>query len=173
MGKSNDGRSDDSYYRYNHRNNELGAKLRQTLAYSIIVTCVLLIAAMITVFYLYNFHGNPPIEIRNTPFPTDKQLYKSGDTVKIYVDMCRKVDVTHYTSHKRFVNGIVYPVQSEERGGMAEPGCFEGWVATAKVPPDLPTGNYHIDGQTEYQVNPFAVRSVPWQTEEFEVANAH
>lgn len=169
MGKGLDCNFWHGFHRHNNSDNEFGTAMNKVVAYSIIITCVLISGALLTVFYMRFFQGNPPVEFYNLPFPTDKIEYLPGEPVRIDVDLCRIVGGITYTSHKRFVNSEVHSMPVDIRGGLEGPGCFRGWVHTTTVPADLPSGKYHIEGKSEYQINPIAVRSVPWKTTEFQV----
>lgn len=139
-------------------------------AYFVIIVCALSSVALVIIFYLYNFDGNPPIEINNIPIPTNKTVYEAGDDIIIYVEMCRFTDTPFYVSRKHYVNGLLHPTPVETRKAGGDVGCFEGWVFSTRVPPTLPPGEYQLKGQSEYKVNQIAeIRIVPWETETFQV----
>jgi hypothetical protein len=117
--------------------------------------------------YLYAFQHNPPIELLNVPFPTDKSKYSVGDNIVITTEYCRYTDVS-YTLNLDFVDGLRFSTPEQRRAG-ASPGCGKVDVKIVTVPDNLPPGTYYLKGKNEYQVNFVANRVVEWTSQSFEV----
>jgi len=134
----------------------------------ILLTLLLFTAIIIIVFtYLHAFEANPPIVFNNIPFPVNKETYKAGDLIIATVDYCKYTDVG-YTKYSSFVDGIMFAIPEEHKGG-SPPGCRTVNTVSTAIPENLPPGVYYLQGRSEYRVNFLATRIVDWSTEKFEV----
>ena len=124
---------------------------------------VMLLAAS---FWFYVLDTPHPIVFNNLPFPVSRESYRPGDTVEYIVDRCRNTE-----QPATFTTTLVGPTKVffwPQLSGISTTGCT---VATVQrqLPAELLPGTYTIEGRSDFQVNSFALRSVPWMTVEFEV----
>jgi len=143
---------------------------------ALFIFIIILIGTIIAGAYFMFFHENPPVEFLNMPFPVDKEVYSSGDSVVITVDYCRYTNEP-FVSHISFVDGLVFMesgclddlVDCEVAGAPTGCGTIVGQATI--IPDQLLSGEYYILGRNIYKVNPFAIRTVEWRTESFMVDN--
>ena len=132
----------------------------------ILLILLILVSTLPVLFvYLYGFEDNPPVEFNNLPFPTDKGEYHPGESIILTLDYCRYTNAP-YTRNVRFVDGLVFSVPEQRRGG-ASVGCRVVDVISEIIPTSLPPGTYYLSGKNIYHVNTFADRIVEWTSETF------
>ena len=123
--------------------------------------------ALVLGIYLYAFHENPAMVIKNSPVPTDKTTYHIGDEIFATFDYCR-YSLAPATRYVTFSDGLLHSIPTITIPGPGI-GCFVIAGNIATVPPSLPPGRYHIVGRHVLEVNFLATRYVEWQTTEFDV----
>ena len=134
----------------------------------ILFTLLIVISATLVIFtYLYVFDQSNPVEFYNLPFPTDKEEYKTGDTIILTLNYCRFTNAS-YTRSVRFVDSLVFSVPEQHRGG-ANVGCRTVDILSEPIPNSLPPGVYYLNGKNIYHVNFIADRTVEWTSQKFEV----
>jgi len=133
-------------------------------AWAGIISSILLLFSFV---YFNAIDGNPPVRFYNIPFPVDKQIYKRGEEIKMYLDVC-KYEPVPATSYIQFSNYYLHHLSPITLKGI-ETGCAKLWSSPIKIPYNLETGTWKLQGANEYRVNFLRTRSVSWETQEFEV----
>jgi len=134
-----------------------------------IVAVFTLLAAnvlMAATFYFVYLYENPAIEYYNLPAPTDKQVYRAGDTIKVSLDLCR------YTSapgrvYIELVDGVAFTIPASDRPGLR--GCRIEDRLVYTVENNVPPGTYFINAQNDIRVLPWVTRSYEWTSQRFRI----
>lgn len=130
-------------------------------------TAILMANAMMLLgFWMIFLEGRTPIEFKNAPFPTDKEVYRRGETVTVTVDYCKKKNYPTII-YPAFVDGVIYYLPQITTAGFPV-GCNKTSYEF-RVPSTLMTGRYHLQGQNAYRVNVLSTRLVDWSTTYFDV----
>lgn len=130
---------------------------------SIIVTLGL---ALFSYWLFLDAVVNPPLTFNNDPlnYEIDKQVYKRGENVNVYVDFCKNREATGRTTW-RLVDTVQFFFP--EKTSSAAPGCYEGWLTIATIPQVVATGTYHLEGTGYVSINPLKEVQYEYKTEQF------
>ena len=117
-----------------------------------------------TIIYLLAFDDNPPIEWYDLHWETDTAYIIDGEdgSGTLVSNFC-KYTTSHHDMRGTWINGL-------EKGAnlnltrSVEPGCYERHIQIP-IPRDLPEGEYYLELQAIYQVNPLKERRVMKRTE--------
>lgn len=139
----------------------------KNFSYLLLSVIIMMVGVISYSTYLLAFDANPPVEFYNAPFPVDKEEYRAGDEVVVFVDLC-KYTMAPFDAHVNFVDGILYSLPEFNIAG-SEVGCSSFWTNAATVPQNLPPGTYYLQAKNEYQVNFLVSRIVVWETVTFDV----
>lgn len=107
------------------------------------------------------------ITFNSVEFPINKTVVKQGGTISYSVDYCKYIN-SPATVTRSFINALIYvtPSTINER----PMGCNVLNIQVV-VPQELPPGNYYMQMNYQYQVNPIRKISILHNTEEFQVIN--
>ena len=106
-------------------------------------------------------------------YPTDKTVYKAGDTVNIEISFCKLREIpANFNVH--FVDSIILAIPQSV--ASVPKGCYgqdkKYALPIATISPDIDMrGNWRIEGTVSYKVNPirtisFNIRTQPFDIEE-------
>ena len=98
---------------------------------------------------------------------TDKEIYKAGETVTYTADYCKYKQIPAIGSHA-LVDGIIIPYSKIETNVPV--GC-DKLVMPLKIPEYAPSGEYYLQIDFNYHVNPFKDVSYTFETERFIIQN--
>lgn len=87
---------------------------------------------------------------------TERTEYTQGDDTFYRVSYCKYMDLKPEVS-KHFVDGLIF--NAEQTSANLEMGC-SGQAVYLHIPSTLPPGNYHIEIELKYQVNPIRTVTV-------------
>lgn len=114
----------------------------------------------------------PPLEffvdIEN--FETNKDVYNQQETVQLKTSFCKHRTSEGSTSWNLIDTFVrAYPAKT----GQFKAGCYgleNGvWIDVAKLPPDLPAGEYYFDAVGYVQINPIKKVKYYYKTQKFNV----
>lgn len=134
---------------------------------NIVGACILLGVIAASVFgYFVFIDGMNAITYTTMPFKTDRTEYRAGDRIGVIRNACSDRTLS-FTTQASIVDGFVlsYPTFT----GFRQKGCTEKTSIDLEIPKILPVGQYHIQGQTTYQVNRFKTITLTWTTVPFQV----
>lgn len=120
--------------------------------------------------YMQHYYLEPAIEFTNTPFQTDKRVYRQGDPIIISVHRCRYTDIPS-TVFVEIVDGIVVNLAPKERSG-GRIGCYSLDSHAADIPDDYPPGDeVFLRGKVEIELPVIGrpKRIAIYETEKFSV----
>jgi hypothetical protein len=120
------------------------------------------------VFGYWNFidgeYINQPITYQeNNLQPTEKE-YNNGDTIFVYWDFCKYTKEVA-TINVNLVDGIVYYLPTMY--GLRPPGCYDKTDIITEIPESIPPGEYKMEFNVKYRVNPIKEKSYHITTKKF------
>ncbi len=141
------------------------------------ISFFVLILAFATVgwlIYLVNFDANPPVIYNNLPWSSDKIVYNQGDTISVTADLCVKT-MSPNTSRvllvgKSYTYVVTVPtlaIKTDAVQSAVSTGCLNQALAIVTITNIIVPDQYHLEGTTAYQVNPFARRMATWRSTDF------
>jgi hypothetical protein len=114
--------------------------------------------------YLTLFHIPTPIEFHGDKFP----IWQEGDNLCFTTNYTRYTDLP-VTVTRSFNDGIMFWTQPTMVPGR--PLGNECLTRCFPVPSTLPSGEYSVTTNLMYEVNPFATRTVTWESERLYINN--
>lgn len=107
-----------------------------------------------------------PLKVNTTQSPVivDKQVYRPGDRITYTLSYCKYKNMPG-TVYRSLVNSTRTTFTAIS--GSLPTGCHMIRVSDLVIPDYTDDGLYHIEGYTEYKVNPIRTIKSSWQTEEF------
>lgn len=135
-----------------------------------ILTCVsffvFVFAVVGSLVYMLVIDDNPPITWNHLDWVATEVIINSDPRVPTTATLengfCKHTDAIPEI-RGAWINGLKKDVMMAQPRA-AEMGCHEG-LKIVNVPHDLPDGEYYLEMQAIYQVNPLKVRSVTKRTE--------
>lgn len=106
------------------------------------------------------------VEFTKTPFPVKEKTTQRGGYVFYEVDFCKYTERLPQVS-KTFVDGVLYTIP-EAVGAKNPTGCHVNLVQTY-IPKALVPGDYVIQINYKYKVNPLRTIEIYTETEKFKV----
>lgn len=153
---------DRHHYRYHYSCFEIGVFI------GVVVTYLMVVLSIITISYYSFIFENPPVAFYNIPFPTDKQVYRAGDSLIVTAEYCRYTD-DPFNLSLQFENSIIVQVPEQVRSGT-EKGCRTVNNVILQIPAHLPPGEWFVRAKAIYEVGPLgSQRTVSWKTKPFKV----
>lgn len=108
---------------------------------------------------ILNYSDTKPIEIEN-------KIVEPGQPLEYVLDYCKYSDADAIVK-RSFVDGQVIALKDTE--GRLPTGCHKTLVKTAIVPPTINEGQYYLDVNVSYRVNPLRTVNVHYKTDYFSV----
>jgi hypothetical protein len=139
-------------------------KVYKLLALLIWATAVVILGSVV---YFSFFYGNPPATYYNHPFPLDKKVYQTGDTIFITVDRCKYVDAPARVTMRLVNHGDDYVFPTQMRN--SPPGCGVYTYPAITLPKGIISGIYRIEGMAEYLLSANITRTRRFATEFFSI----
>lgn len=121
-------------------------------------------AVMLSIALYWLAEDNPPAEIHRLQFTDD--TITAGEDAYLEFVICRYTPAPVQVN-RAWVGDIRYNVPTIYPEALDE-GCTEGTVSV-EVPDNLPPGDYRLDHEFIYFVNPLAKRSVHYDTNPVQV----
>ena len=121
-------------------------------------------AFIITLLFWYSYPYKPLV-INHQPFHISTREVKQGGLLIYEIDYCKNTD-TVSTVSRSFVNGLLFTMPIVE--GSNKRGCGVNNVFL-QLPPDLPAGDYVLEINYTYRMNPIKDVSVKVSSEHFTV----
>lgn len=137
-------------------------RLMKFFAWFTIISAIALMSLCIYwLVYPYN-----PIEFKQSPFPVRDKITKRGGYVFYTVEYCKYSDNLPQVS-KTFIDGVLYTIP-EAVGARNPEGCHTNLVQSY-IPKALVPGEYVIQINYKYKMNPLRTIQVFTETEKFTV----
>jgi hypothetical protein len=130
----------------------------------------LVIVSMIGLILLFGFwllYPYNPVEFKDEVYPVlnENKTVKQGDILKYEVDYCKRVDQVPVVN-KKYVDGIIY--ETPMGRGVVFKGC-RAQVVDNIVPENLLPGEYFMQIEIDYEMNPIRHIIYHNRTEKFTV----
>lgn len=115
------------------------------------------------------------VDILNNPFPVLNSPIKAGDIIKWEVHSCRHTGATAEVVRTLIADDVTPGTSSLVRiplnndSSRLEKGCTKHITANTVIPVSTPPGDYHIEINISYQVNPFKKVERQYETQSFQV----
>lgn len=108
---------------------------------------------------------NPVVTYESKVLETDKSIYAPGDIVYAHIEFFKSRDLVGEQKWN-LVNGRILPYATRQVSMPS--GVTEKWIMIEKLP-QCETGEYHFEGLSTYQVNPFRTVSYKLKTKPFRI----
>lgn len=133
----------------------------------IILCLVIIFVGMLSFVYLNFIEGSLKPIVDITSLQTTQASYKKGDTIQIISTYCKSKDV-HTTVQWSLVDHIVTTFPEKQLETFK--GCFTDKVSNIEqVPPLVAPGDYYLQGNISYQINPFKSVEYTFTTNHFTI----
>ena len=138
--------------------------MKEILYKTLMCFLILTMVGIVGVAYLSFFHMMNPVDFNNEPVP----IVQEGRNLCATIDYTRHT-VTAVTITRTYRDGIMFvsvplAASSHPKGTFTEKIC---WA----IPSTLPSGEYTIQTDLEFQVNIFAHRTSTWMSEAIYIHN--
>lgn len=134
--------------------------------YKVLWVLALGIILNITYILYLAYYPFKTIEFRNRPFPIANKTIHPGDTLSYVVDYCRYTNVA-----SRFSRTLIGPTLTTlvETTSTTPTGCRISQVSNTVIPSYVTPGEYYLEINACWQVNPLKNVCKTVQTEKFNV----
>lgn len=126
------------------------------------------IAFWVVLGYVCLFCPYKTIEF-NSEFKMAKTVYVQGEETFYTIDYCKYTDVTP-VAQKRFIDGIIF--SAENNKAQLTKGCRVQAVPIL-IPSTLPAGDYKLEVELNYKVNPIRTINLKHYSGWFTVVEKH
>ena len=143
------------------KNTDRKGKLLNCLSFATLFSAFVFIV-ILTYWSAYPYK---PLVINKQPFHVISKEVKAGGILNYEIDYCKNTTLVSHIS-RSFVNGLLFTMPVVE--GANKLGCGVNNILM-KVPEELPAGEYTLEINYKYQVNPIREISVKIKSEPFRV----
>lgn len=136
--------------------------------FQIIAWCTIIFAlGLLILMGFWSFYPYKPIEYKSSTYKVLTKQVKPGGTLVYVVDYCKYSNQVPVIT-KKYVDGIIYDTPPGR--GVVIQGCHQSEVYTL-IPETLLPGDYYMQVNIDYQVNPIRHMIYNNVTEKFTVTN--
>jgi hypothetical protein len=119
--------------------------------------------------YWYFIDGtftNKPLSFESSELVIDKPEYHRGDSVYAYWKFTKDTDATAVIS-ANIIDGVVWYLPQVQ--GVRAKGSYDKLDVLANIPQTIPDGEYHVELNVEYKINPLKTVRYHFTTTKFKI----